>query len=360
MTSTINHTNYSNRGYLYAMVSAVLFGASTPAAKYLLGAINPWLLAGLLYLGAGSGLFIILMVRFFFMKKASNEANLNVSDSVWLVCATVFGGILGPVLLMMGLVKTEAASASLLLNLESVFTAVAAWIIFREHTNKRLVFGMVLIVVGSIILTWHKQLNSSNFIGVLYICGACIAWAIDNNVTRKISAADPLKIVAVKSFVAGSVNVILAWVFSTTLFISWTSIAACSIVGFIGYGLSIVCFILGLRHIGTARTSAYFSLAPFVGAGLAIFFLGEHLSVQLIGAGILMGWGLWLHLSEHHAHEHYHEPLQHNHKHSHDEHHQHQHLTTDPNREPHAHLHTHEPLLHHHPHYPDIYHRHQH
>lgn len=353
--TSIQHSS----GYVYAIIAGILFGASTPAAKYLLGAISPWLLAGLLYLGSGLGLSIVLIMRHFIIKKSS-EANLTYHDYGWLVGATIFGGIMGPVLLMMGLVQMNAATASLLLNLESIFTALVAWIIFKEHTHKRLVLGMFLIIAGGVVLAWQNYVEFNNGIGFIFIAGACFAWAIDNNITRKISAADPLKIVAIKSFVAGSTNIILAVIFGATLSNKLGALSTSAVIGFIGYGLSLICFILALRHIGTARTSACFSLAPFVGAGISILFLGETLSVQLIMAGILMGWGIWLHLTESHIHEHQHNLLIHTHKHYHDEHHQHEHLPTDLTGEPHSHLHVHTPLLHNHPHYPDIHHQHCH
>lgn len=349
-----------NMGYVYAIVSAILFGASTPAAKYLLGRVDPWLLAGLLYLGSGLGLIFILVINYFILKKPTQEASLTIHDYGWLALVTIFGGIIGPLLLMFGLVHIQASTVSLLLNLESVLTATMAWIIFKEHTDKRLVVGMLFIVIGGLVIAWQGQLKITNILGPLLVAGACLAWAIDNNLTRKISAADPLKIVAIKSFVAGITNVTLALWFGATLAIQWNIIFISSLIGFIGYGVSIICFILGLRNIGTARTGAYFSLAPFIGAAFSICFLGETLSIQLIIAGILMGVGLWLHLTESHEHEHDHELLKHEHKHYHDEHHKHEHLPTDPSGEPHSHRHVHEPMRHSHMHYPDIHHRHGH
>jgi drug/metabolite transporter (DMT)-like permease len=354
----LKKTTYPNVGYLYAIVSAVLFGSSTPAAKYLINEISPLLLAGLLYLGAGLGLSIIL-IRQQFISKTLREPSLLPRDYKLLASATLFGGILGPALLMFGLIKTQAATASLLLNLESLFTALIAWIFIKEHTDKRLIFGMLLILIGSIILVWQRHLIFSNLIGPSLIAGACIAWAIDNNVTRKISAADPLKIVLIKSLVAGSFNVTLALLLGATLANKLSILSLSAVIGFLGYGLSIIYFILALRYIGTARTSAYFSIAPFVGASFSIFFLGESLSLQLIMAGILMGLGIWLHLTERHLHKHRHEFFIHEHMHYHDEHHQHEHLTSDL-KESHSHLHIHAPLLHSHPHYPDIHHRHKH
>lgn len=348
-----------NLGYLYAILAAVLFGASTPAAKILLGKIDPLLLAGLLYLGSAIGLIIIFSIQAISKKEILKEAPLKYRDWGWLGGAVLLGGIIGPVFLMVGLVRTSAASASLLLNLESVFTAFVAWFAFKEHTDRKIVLGMLSIVVGSFVLTWKGSFEYQNLSGPLLIAGACLCWAVDNNFTRKISSANPLQIAMIKSLIAGLTNTILAFILGAML-PNYLLLVSAGIVGFLGYGLSLLFFIFGLRYIGTARTGAYFSLAPFVGAGLAIVFLGEPISMQLIVASIFMGIGIWLHLTEYHSHEHQHEELEHEHRHIHDEHHQHEHLPTDPIGEPHTHMHKHEPLRHSHPHYPDIHHRHKH
>lgn len=349
----------SNIGYIYAIAAAVLFGASTPAAKFLLSEINPWLLAGLLYLGSAIGLFIIFLLQTLSSNISFKEANLQRGDWLWLLAAISLGGILGPVLLMQGLVKISAASASLLLNLESVFTALIAWFAFKEHVDRKIALGMLSIVIGSVLLSWQGGLDSSHLSASIWIVAACFCWAMDNNLTRKIAAANPLQIAMLKSFIAGATNTSLALLIDAHL-PPYGFILSAQVVGFLGYGLSLLFFILGLRYIGTARTGAYFSLAPFVGAGIAIIFLHEPLTLQLIIASIFMGVGIWLHLTEYHSHAHQHEALEHEHKHVHDEHHQHTHLPTDPIGEPHTHSHRHEPIYHTHPHFPDIHHRHRH
>jgi drug/metabolite transporter (DMT)-like permease len=346
-------------GVICAVFAAILFGASTPAAKFLLGQIDPWLLAGILYLGSGVGIIIILLLQYFFKQHDTKDTAFSKYDWLWLGSATLFGGIIGPVMLMSALVGAGAASVSLLLILESVFTAIIAWTVFREHTDKKLIFGVVLIIAGSFVLSFNFA-SPVNLKAALLVIGACFAWAIDNNLTRNISAANPLKIVAIKSTVAGITNTTLALMMGAVLPTDFYVIAISSVVGFLGYGFSLILFVLALRHIGTARTSSYFSLAPFVGACCAIIFLGEPLSWQLILAGTLMGAGLWLHITEQHEHWHEHESLIHDHTHIHDEHHQHEHKTTDPTDAPHSHLHEHAPLLHSHFHYPDIHHRHKH
>ncbi|MCW8408815.1 EamA family transporter [Legionella sp. PATHC035] len=355
----MNDKTNTNPGYWYAILSAVLFGAATPAAKFLLETIHPLLLAGLLYLGAAVGLFIIFFFQRYITQSKAKEASLRYRDMLWLGSAVVLGGILGPVFLMVGLMKLPAASASLLLNLESVFTALIAWLAFKEHVDRTIAMGMMSIVIGSFMLSWKGSLTYQNILGPLLIAGACMCWAIDNNLTRKISAANPLQIAMLKSLIAGLTNTTIAMVYGAILPTPVFIISA-GTVGFLGYGVSLLLFILGLRHIGTARTGAYFALAPFVGAGFAIIFLNEPLSLQLILASLFMGIGIWLHLSEYHSHAHQHEAMEHEHRHMHDAHHQHEHQPTDPPGEPHTHWHQHKPLYHTHPHFPDIHHRHKH
>jgi drug/metabolite transporter (DMT)-like permease len=349
---------YKDYGLIFAIFSAILFGISTPLAKAFLDIVNPWLLAGLFYLGSGLGIFIILLVNTIHGK---NKKEHFYRKDFWLLfLVTIIGGGLAPLFLMYGLIQISASSASLLLNLEAVFTALCAWIIFKEHTSRRLIAGMVLIVLGSILLTWSGHAMTSNIYGVISVSIACLLWALDNNVTRIISGLDPLKIVCIKSLGAGSVNTIIAFLLGAKFSIQPEIIASSMLVGFICYGISLVCFVLALRHIGTARTGAYFSSAPFIGAILAIVMFGEPITLQLITAVFLMGIGVYMHLTEEHSHEHTHEKMIHSHSHAHDDHHQHAHSDDDSVDEPHVHLHEHEPLKHFHPHYPDIHHRHKH
>lgn len=348
-----------NPGISYAIISAILFGASTPFAKYFLTELNPWLLAGLFYLGSGLGILLVLLIRYF-LTKCKLEAKLKRSDLKWLLMATLSGGVLGPILLMFGLTKIPASTASLLLNFESIFTVLIAWLVLKEHTSRRLILGMVLILMGGFILNWTNNFQINHALGAIFIAAACLMWAVDNNLTHHISAADPLVIVCIKTTVAGIVNIIFAFILGTQFSLPFNFISLSLIVGFICYGVSLICFVYALRFIGIARTSAYFSAAPFIGALFAIIFLKEPFSIQLGLASILMGWGLWLHLTEHHDHEHFHQALVHEHLHTHDEHHQHNHQPSDPTGEPHNHPHKHELLLHRHPHFPDSHHRHKH
>ncbi len=338
-----------------AVAAAALFGASTPFAKLLLGQLPPVLLAGLLYLGSGVGLTLLHWSG----RKRSSEAPLVRADFPWLAGATLLGGVLGPVLLMAGLSSTPASTASLLLNLEGVFTALLAWFAFQENFDRRIFLGMVLIVAGGVLLSWQGAGGLSLPLGSLAVFGACLCWGIDNNLTQKVSAGDPVQVTAIKGAVAGSVNLALAVVLGAGL-PGAPAVAGALVVGFLGYGCSLVLFVLALRQIGTARTGAYFSLAPFVGAGVSLLLVREPLSPLFLAAAALMGLGVWLHLTERHEHEHTHEPIEHSHRHYHDAHHQHAHDGTEPPGEPHTHRHRHEPLTHTHPHYPDIHHRHRH
>lgn len=343
-----------------ALLSAALFGISTPAAKALLGSVDPALLAGLFYCGAGIGTGILRRVlRALQAPSAAQETPLARADIPWLAGAIACGGIVGPLLLMFGLAHTEASTASLLLTLEGVATALLAWFVFRENFDKRVALGMLLLVSGAGVLAWSNAASLSDFAGMAAIAGACIAWGLDNNLTRKVSLADPLQIVEIKGLVAGPVNLALALAAGSTLpGFSITLVAA--LVGFVGYGASLALYVLALRHLGTARTGAYFATAPFLGALAALGFLHEPVTLQLVAAGALMAAGVYLHLTERHEHEHVHEPMTHSHPHVHDAHHQHAHAAGDPPGEPHTHLHRHAPLRHSHPHVPDMHHTHRH
>jgi drug/metabolite transporter (DMT)-like permease len=339
-------------GILYALLSAALFGVSAPLAKLLLGEISPWLLAGLLYLGSGLGLALVRRVR------RSSEAGLSRRDLPWFGAAVLSGGVIGPVLLVFGMVQSSASQAALLLNLESVLTLGIAWIVFKENVDRRLLIGAVAIVAGALVLSWPDDTAVGVGWGPVLIAGACLAWAIDNNLTRKVSAADPMQIAMLKGLAAGFVNVAIALALGAPL-PGLGALAGAGLLGFFSYGVSLTLFVLALRHLGTARTGAYYALAPFIGAAVAILLLGEPIGIAFVAGGLLMAIGLWLHLTEQHQHEHAHEPMEHEHVHVHDEHHQHDHAPGAP-AEPHVHKHRHARLIHRHPHYPDLHHRHSH
>ena len=352
------HEPRYTRGASLALVSAALFGASTPFAKWILGqGADPWLLAGLLYLGSGIGLGALLLLR----KTAAlpqQEASLRLADLPWLALVILAGGVIGPVLLMLGLARTPASSAALLLNVEGLATMVIAWIVFRENVDRRIFVGAAAILGGAIVLSWKSGPEPIG-LGAGLIAGACLAWGIDNNLTRKLSGADPIQIAASKGLVAGVVNLALAKAQGAVL-PSWPIVAGAGAIGLLGYGISLVLFVLALRYLGSARTGAYFSTSPFIGAALGVVMFGDHMTVRLIVAALLMGLGLYLHLVERHEHAHEHETLEHDHRHVHDEHHRHAHAEADPPGEPHSHRHRHQPLVHSHQHYPDLHHRHDH
>jgi drug/metabolite transporter (DMT)-like permease len=341
-------------GVLFAVGAAALFGASTPVIKRLLPSVEPVLMAGLLYLFSGIGLGIYRLVR-----RNASEARLTRRDLPWLVAAIVCGGVIGPALLMFGLSRTPASSASLLLNLEGVFTVLLAWFVFKENFDRRIAVGMVLITAGAVALSWLGRPELGVPWGALAITGACLAWAADNNLTRNVSAADPVQTAMLKGLCAGTVNTCIALLLGAKL-PAVGSLAAVAVIGFLGYGVSLVLFVLALRHLGTARTGAYFSLAPFLGAALSVVWLRESFTAGFIVAGLFMDAGVWLHLTERHEHQHAHDAMEHEHLHHHDAHHQHTHGPTDPSGEPHSHWHRHRPLTHSHPHYPDLHHRHKH
>jgi drug/metabolite transporter (DMT)-like permease len=335
----------------YASLSAALFGASTPLAKLLVGWMSPLALAGLLYLGSGIGLSIWFALR-------RSPLNIVAKDLPWLGAAIVAGGVIGPALLMLGLARTDGASASLLLNLEVVFTAALAWLVFRENVDKRVFAGMLAIAASGLVLSWEQAPQASGFAGPLLIAGACFAWALDNNLTRRVSGGDAVAIAALKGLIAGAVNLALAQAFGTYLPAPGAMLLA-GLVGLFGYGISLVLFILALRDLGTARTGAYFAVAPFYGAALALVLFDESTGAAFWAAAVLMALGVWLHITERHEHDHIHPPVTHAHEHVHDEHHQHAHGPGD-GSEPHSHVHQHGPLRHRHPHYPDLHHRHEH
>ena len=274
--------------------------------------------------------------------------------------AIFFGGIAGPVLLMLGLAGMPASGASLLLNAEGAFTAVLAWFVFRENFDRRIALGMIAIVAGAVVLSVPTGASFGSPWPSLAILGACFCWGLDNNLTRKVALNDATWLAAVKGGVAGPVNLILAFALGAGL-PGAVNIAAAMAVGLLAYGVSLVLFIVGMRHVGTARAGAYFSVAPFFGAVLALV-LGEPLTWPVAIAAVLMGIGVWLHLTERHEHEHTHEAITHDHWHVHDEHHQHEHpdgVIVAPGVR-HKHPHTHEAITHTHEHYPDSHHRHHH
>ena len=345
-------------GIAPALLAALLFGASTPLAKLLLVQVNPWLLAALLYLGSGLGLWLVRRLR------RSPAVRLARGEWRWLVGAVVCGGVVAPVLLMWGLASMPASGASLLLNAEGVLTALLAWFVFRENFDRRIAVGMLAIVAGALVLSWPAAgaVQFASLWPTLAVLGACAGWALDNNLTRKVALSDASWLAMVKGLAAGTTNLLLGW----SLGEPWPAggvVASAALLGFISYGASLTLFVLALRHLGTARTGAYFSVAPFFGAVLALVLLDEPLTQTLLLGGTLMAIGVALHLTERHEHAHQHVPMDHDHAHTHgegDDHHAHRHDAPVAPGTRHSHRHRHERVTHTHAHFPDAHHQHDH
>jgi drug/metabolite transporter (DMT)-like permease len=345
-------------GVTPVFLSATLFGASTPFARLLVGDVEPLWLAGLLYAGSGLGLSLLLALRHAGFAGAHKKvAGIPPGDFRWLAFSIVAGGIVAPVLFTFGLRTTPGATASLLLNLETVLTVAIAWFVFREHRNARVVTGMALIVAAGVLLAGTPGEGGGS--GALLIALACLCWAMDNNSTRRVAGNDAMLIAAAKGLVGGTVNIGLAVLLAGPV-PSTTSALAAGGVGFFGYGVSLMLFVIALRELGTARASAYYGIAPFVGVIVAFLLLGERPEGAFWMAAALMALGVWLHLTERHGHAHSHEALLHAHAHRHDTHHRHEHAFDWDGHEPHTHPHEHGLLEHAHPHAPDLHHRHEH
>ena len=349
-------------GVMAALGSALLFGAGTPLAKLLLHSVSPWLLAGLLYIGSGLGLALYRRVRLL------PTPRLNAAEKCWMLAAVVCGGALAPVLLMWGLSSLPASHVALLLNAEAVLTTVFAWALFKENLGTRIVLGMATIVLGAVVLAWPSDgwaavttASRDSLWPAAAVLAACGFWALDNNFTRKVALADASWVACVKGSVAGTTNLLLAFSLGAGV-PAWPLAAASMAVGLLAYGVSLTLFVVGLRHLGASRAGAYFSVAPFVGAVMAVLLLDESLSWPLAIAAGLMAFGVWLHLTEQHGHLHAHTAMEHEHDHTHDAHHQHTHdeAAGEFNVQRHSHRHRHTPQQHSHAHFPDAHHQHRH
>lgn len=272
------------RGALAVVVAALLFGASTPLAKLLLVGVEPWMLAGLLYAGSGLGLAIVRALC------AAEPVRLPRADALTFAGAFVAGGVAGPVLLMFGLTGMPASGASLLLNAGGAFTALFAWFLFRENFDRRIALGMAAVLTGAVVLSWPNDVQLAGLWPALAVLGACLAWGLDNNLTRKVALTDATWIASVKGLIAGSVNLFLALALGAK-FPSLPNLLGALLLGFLAYGSSLTLFVVSLRHLGTARTGAYFSVAPFFGALLAVL-LGEPATPSLLCAGAFMAIGV--------------------------------------------------------------------
>jgi drug/metabolite transporter (DMT)-like permease len=343
------HFGGTGSGFL----AALLFGASAPLAKLLLPGVGPLMLAGLLYLGAGLGLTAVLLLR----PRGGRETPLRRGDWGMLLGIIVVGGMIGPILMLVGLGRVSALAGSLLLNLEAPFTIVLAVVLFREHLGGRAAAGAAVIVAGAAALGYRPGELRVDWLGVAAIAGACLAWAVDNNLTQRLSLRDPVAVTRAKTLGAGSLTLAIALATGGTLPPPRLLLPAL-LVGTIGYGVSIALHTYALRLIGAARQAAIFATAPFAGAALAIPLLGDRPGWPDWIAAATMLTGTLLLVRATHSHVHRHEALVHEHVHVHDEHHRHTH--EGPVTEPHAHPHRHEPIEHEHPHVSEAHHRHEH
>jgi drug/metabolite transporter (DMT)-like permease len=343
-----------------ALLAALLFGASAPLAKLLLGEIEPILLAAFLYLGSGLGLLIVKAVQRVGKSSLNTEASIRKPDLVRLAGATLAGGIAAPIVLLFGLRGTPAATASLLLNFESVATTLIAALAFRESVSRRAWWAIMAITLASIFLSVNVSSEWGLSLGALGILAACVLWGVDNNLTRDISAKDPLTIVTIKGLAAGTFSLILALATENRL-PNWCILLGAMILGSVSYGLSITLFILAMRRLGAARTSALFGTAPLAGIALSFLLFHETVGILFLLAVPLMVVGTVFLVYEQHEHSHLHEAICHEHAHAHDDgHHAHEHGEGEAHHRSHSHLHEHPQCEHNHHHMPDIHHRHVH
>jgi drug/metabolite transporter (DMT)-like permease len=344
----------SRRPLLAVLASAVLFGVSTPLAKSLLGGLHPLALAGLLYAGAFAGLAVVRLAG----RRAGRDQPLGRRDAPWLAGAILAGGILAPILLLLGLSRVSGFAGSLLLNFETVATALIAVGLFKEPAGRPVWAALLFMSAGGVLLAWDPAGGRLDLAGPLLVLAAMAGWGLDNNLTRQIADKDPVDIALVKGLVSGTVSLALA--FATGHGFAFGPRAAAGLaVGAFGYGLSLVLFIRGLRGMGAFRAGALFGLAPFVGALASVVILGDRIRPALAAAGLLMAAAAVFILRERHVHAHHHDAVVHTHAHVHsDEHHLHGHAENVPGR--HVHEHAHSAMNHSHGHWPDSGHRHGH
>ena len=353
------YINLYKRPFLFIIISASLFGISTPFAKLLVKEIPPVALAGFLYLGVFLGLSLYALGRKARISDQSKKAaSLEKKDLPWLVGSILAGGIIAPISMLLGLSLVSGFSASLLLNMEGIATAIIAVFIFKENAGKRLWLSLVCMTIAGIFLTWDPNQDKFNPAGPLLILLAMICWGIDNNLTRHISEKDPVQIARIKGFVAGSISLLLALTLGMKMSLDF-SIAFALLLGALSYGISLVFFIKALEGLGSSRSGAFFSFAPFIGAIASLIILREWIGWVMFPASGFMIIGVWLIISERHSHSHLHTAITHTHSHKHgDMHHLHEHNGTF--SEPHSHEHTHPEVSHIHVHWPDTHHRHKH
>jgi len=339
------------KGIGYALLAALSFGASVPLLKRLGVDAAPVTLAGLLYGGAAVALFLVQLLY------ASKEASIPRADAPTLAGVAIAGAVAGPILLLFGLRQASGVAASLLLNLEPALTVALAVTFFREQASGKAAAGIGLLIAAGAMLGLRGLEGGTNVAGFLLLAGACLCWAMDNNLTQRLSLLDPIAVARWKAALGATCTLLLGRVLGEP----WPAeriVVSAAAVGAVSYGLSVALAVRSLREIGAARYAALFSAAPFSGALLSTVLLGEHLHSLDLAAAAVMVAGLWLVAKDRHEHLHGHETVEHEHLHVHDEHHQHVHA--EPVEEPHSHRHRHGPMTHAHPHTPDSHHHHKH
>jgi drug/metabolite transporter (DMT)-like permease len=339
-------------GGLLALGAAALFGISTPLVQRFGASLGPFTTAALLYGGAA---VIGAMLR----RPAQREAALRRSDMPRVAWMALFGAAIGPVALAWGLQHTSGTSASLMLTLEALFTAVLAWLLYREVMDRRVWAAMALLLLGGAVLVLDRgQQGGVQLLGLLAILLATAAWGVDNTLSRGVADRDPAQVVLAKS----ALGVLLTTGLAVAAGEPWptpVAMAALLGVGATGYGVSLQLYLLAQRAFGAARTGSVFAFAPFIGALFALLLGDRSASSGIAIGGALMLLGVVLHLMESHEHEHVHEALEHEHAHSHDDGH-HGHVHDPMPAGPHSHPHAHAADRHRHPHVPDAHHGHRH
>lgn len=339
-----------------ALLAAALFGMSAPFSKLILAEISPLMLSALLYLGAGLGMLIVERIRRL-SQSASVEAKLSKEELPFIILMIVLD-IAAPISLMLGITMTSSSNAALLNNFEIVATSIIALIIFKEAICRRLWLSISLITISSFLLTIRDFQNFTFSLGSLFVLLACICWGLENNCTRKLSIKDPLQIVIIKGMGSGFGALIIA-ISARQISFNAPYILLSLLLGFFAYGMSIFFYVTAQRHLGAARTSAYYAVAPFIGVGISFLVFDEPITISFIVASAIMIAGTYFTIFEKHEHHHTHVCMEHEHRHNHSDGH-HNHIHEEIITGEHTHVHIHEKLVHVHQHTPDIHHAHEH
>ena len=318
----------------YAILAAALYAINVPLSKMLLPYVGPTMMAAFLYLGAGFGMLIYELAGKCVGKKEEKES-LTKSELPYTIAMVVLD-IAAPILLMFGIARTNAANVSLLNNFEIVATSLIALVVFREVISKRLWFAIVLVTIASIVLSVEGAGAFMFNRGSLFVLGACLCWGLENNCTRMLSNKNPSEIVVIKGIFSGLGSLVVAFIVGDKMpEVKW--LACVLLLGFVAYGLSILFYIKAQKDLGAAKTSAYYSIAPFLGVAFGMLLLGERPRAQFYIAFVLMLISTYFMVKDtialQHTHEHEHTHI---HEHSHGDYvHAHEHTHV------HTHIHTH-------------------